>query len=123
MTIRIEELPHIDFSDLSTGERIPPIHPGVHLGELLDELGITPHRLAQCTGMAALQVDDILCGKKPVGAETALRLGLFFNQSPEYWLALQVHFDMDVIKSTLFERLRREVAPLCVEGPCFERIP
>ncbi|MBF0137890.1 MAG: HigA family addiction module antidote protein [Magnetococcales bacterium] len=97
---------------MSTGEKIPPIHPGVHLEELLNELGLSPNQLARNVGVTPTRIQHILLGKKPVSAEMALRFGLFFGQSPEYWLSLQIHYDMSKAKNAMFDKLRQEVIPL-----------
>jgi len=81
-----------------TKERISPVHPGVYLKELLDELTLSQYRLAK--------------GKRPVTAELALRLGRYFGQSPRYWLNLQSRYDMDIAEDTLSDQVERQVQPL-----------
>ena len=62
--------------------RIAPVHPGFYLKELLDELELSQPALAKAIGVPAMRVDHIVKGKRPVTVEVALRLGLFFGQTP-----------------------------------------
>ena len=68
---------------------IAPVHPGIYLKELLDELKISQYRLAQDLGVPAMRINHVVRGKRPVTAERALRLGLYFGQSPRYWMNWQ----------------------------------
>lgn len=112
MTIQMDDIIHLDVADITTGERIPPVHPGEFLKEIMDELSISQYRMAKSVGVSAMQISNIVRGRRPITAEMALRLGLFFNQSSEYWLGLQTHYDMDVAKNSMLDRLRGEITPL-----------
>ena len=91
--------------------RIAPVHPGIYLKELLEELRLSQYRLAQDIGVVAMRVNHVVHGKRPVTAELALRLGRYFGQSPRYWLNLQSRYDMDMAEDELGERVTREVQP------------
>lgn len=78
----------------------------------MDELKMRQHLLAKSLGVSAMRISHILHGRRPITAEMALRLGLFFNQSPEYWLGLQTHYDMDVARHEILDQLRKEIIPL-----------
>ena len=95
-----------------TKHRITPVHPGVYLKELLDELKISQYRLAQDLGVPAMRINHVVHGKRPVTAELALRLGRYFGQSPRYWMNLQSRYDMDIAEDFLSEQVAREVRPL-----------
>ena len=94
-----------------TRSRIAPVHPGIYLRELLEELGLSQYRLAQEIRVPAMRISHVVHGKRPVTAELALRLGQYFRQSPRYWLNLQSRYDMDIAEDTLGERVAREVRP------------
>ena len=66
-----------------------PFHPGIFLQELLEEMNITPYRLAKDTFMPATRVGDILKGRRTVTPDTALRLAKYFGTTAAYWLNLQ----------------------------------
>ena len=93
-------------------KRISPVHPGVYLKELLDELELSQYRLAMGLGVPAMRINHVVNGKRPVTAELALRLGRYCGQSPRYWINLQSRYDMDVAEDALAEKVAREVHPL-----------
>ena len=95
-----------------TKHRIAPVHPGVYLKELLNELKISQYRLARDLGVPAMRINHVVHGKRPVTAELALRLGRYFDQSPRYWLNLQSRYDMYIAEDFLSEQVAREVRPL-----------
>lgn len=71
-----------------------PFHPGIFLQELLEEMSITPYRLAKDTFMPATRVGDILKERRSVTPDTAMRLAKYFGSSPSYWLNLQASYDL-----------------------------
>lgn len=93
-------------------KRIAPKHPGFYLRELLEELGVSQYRLAKDIGVPAMRINHIVKETRPVTAEMAVRLGLFFGQTPRYWLNLQARYDMDCAMDTLGEELKSKIAPL-----------
>ena len=78
-----------------------PIHPGDRLADLLEQLGITPYRLAKATGVPPTRIHDILRGRRSITADTALRLGRAFGQSAEFWLNLQRMYDLAVASASV----------------------
>jgi len=97
-------------------KRITPVHPGIYLKELLDELKISQYRLAKEVGVPAMRINLLVNGKRPITAELALRLGRYFGQNPRYWMNLQSRYDMDVAEDALSKQVAREVRPLAVVG-------
>ena len=79
---------------------IAPIHPGEHLAEILEELGITQYRLARAIGAPPRRINEIVRGNRSVTADTALRIGKALGMTPEYWLNLQRMYDLDVARAT-----------------------
>ena len=93
-------------------KRLPPIHPGeILLEEFLKPLCISQNRLAMDIRVPARRINEIVHGKRRITADTALRLGLFFGNSPQFWLGLQMDYDLDVAEDNLQHRLEREVQP------------
>ena len=77
-------------------ERLPNIHPGEILQEeFLREFNITAYRLAQALRIPQTRVAAILKGKRRITADTALRLGRYFGNSPKFWLGLQDDYDLE----------------------------
>jgi addiction module HigA family antidote len=92
-------------------KHIAPVHPGVYLKELLEELAVSQYRLAKDIGVPAMRINYVVNGKRPVNAELALRLGRYFGQNPRYWLNLQTRYDMDIAEDTLADQVARQVHP------------
>ncbi len=76
-----------------------PIHPGEHLAEMLDELGISQYRLAKAIGVPAIRINDIVHCRRGVTADTALRIGRALRMTPEFWLNLQRMYDLEVARA------------------------
>ena len=66
-----------------------PIHPGEHLTEFLEELGITQCRLAKAIGVPQVHISDIVHCRRSITADTALRIGRALGTTPDFWLNLQ----------------------------------
>ena len=84
-----------------------PIHPGEHLADELEEMGINAVELARRIEVPPNRIYQILSGKRCVSADTALRLGKFFNTGPELWLNLQQKFDLETTRLREEKDLRR----------------
>ena len=76
-----------------------PIHPGEHLAEMLQELGITQYRLAKTIGVPQIRTHDIVHCRRSITADTALRIGQALGTTPDYWLNLQRMYDLDVART------------------------
>ena len=90
-----------------------PIHPGEHLAEFIEELGISQYRLAKTIGVPPIRINAIIKRRRSITADTALRIGRALGTTPEYWLNLQRMYDIDVARSTTDIS---EIEPL-VEAP------
>ena len=78
-----------------------PIHPGEHLAEFLDELGISQYRLAKAIGTSPRRINEIVHGRRSITADTALRLGQALGITPEFWLNLQNLYDLDLARASM----------------------
>lgn len=93
-------------------ERVGPIHPGTILKEeFLEPLGISAYALAKAISVPRNRITEILHGDRAITADTALRLGRFFGMSAEFWLGLQLDYELEVARATLGHRLDDEVVP------------
>jgi len=94
-------------------KKLPSIHPGeILIEEFLKPMGISQYRLAKDISVPPRRINEIVHGKRSISADTALRLGRFFGISPQFWLNLQTHFDLEVTEDLLAERLETEVQVL-----------
>lgn len=77
-------------------ERLNNIHPGEVLQEeFLHPLQISAYRLSKDIGIPQTRVSEIIKGRRRITADTALRLGRYFGNSPKFWLGLQDDYDIE----------------------------
>ena len=76
------------------------IHPGEHLAEILDELGISQYRLAKTIGVPPIRINEIVHCRRSITADTALRIGQALGMTPEFWLNLQRMYDLDLARAS-----------------------
>jgi len=91
-------------------ERLAPIHPGeVLLEEFLKPMALSQNRLALDMRVPARRINEIVQGKRRITSDTALRLARYFDMSPQFWLGLQMDYDLDVAEDELADQINREV--------------
>ncbi len=114
MPIKREDIDNrqIDFSDVATGRRLPPVHPGEILHDaFLEPMSLSVYKLASAIKVPRSRANDIVRGRRAITTDTALRLGRYLGTSPEFWLNLQARHDLDVADRTLREKIEKEVKP------------
>lgn len=90
-----------------------PIHPGeILLQEFLQPMGISQYRLAKDIGVSPMRISKIVRGERSITADTALRLARYFGMSVQFWIGIQNHYDVEVAKMALADRLEKEVRVL-----------
>jgi len=77
-------------------------------------MNLSQNRLAIDIGVDGRRINEIVLGKRAITADTALRLGRFFGNSPQFWVGLQTQYDLDIAEDQLGKRLDREVRPLAM---------
>lgn len=108
MTINIEELTYMDFSDVSDGTRLAPIHPGeILLEEFLKPLDISQYRLAKDIGVQQRRIGEIIAGTRAITIDTGLRLSRYFGMSDGFWSGLQLNYDTEMAKYKLAPELEK----------------
>ena len=91
-------------------KRLDPVHPGeILLEEFLRPMDLSQNQLARDIGVPPRRINEIVLGKRRVTADTALRLAKYFNMSAEFWLGLQMDYELDVEVDRLGDRLKSEV--------------
>ena len=83
------------------------IHPGVVLGDELEELEITPTELARQINVPPNRISQIIAGRRGITGDTALRLGHWFGTDPQFWLNLQAQFDLVTAARKTGKTIRR----------------
>ncbi|MFO1195781.1 MAG: HigA family addiction module antitoxin [Burkholderiaceae bacterium] len=86
------------------------IHPGeILLEDFLKPMSISARQLAADIDVSPSRISDLVNGKRPITADTALRLGLFFGMEPRFWLNLQSEYDMRVAERALGAKIARRI--------------
>jgi addiction module HigA family antidote len=80
---------------------LPAIHPGEFLNETLSELNLSQAEFSRAIGVSAMRISHVIKGTCPVTAELALLFGKALAQSPQYWLNLQVSYDLKMAENSL----------------------
>ena len=92
-------------------EKIKPIRPGeILLEEFLKPMELSQNQIANDIGVPPRRINEIVHGKRRITADTALRLAHYFKMSPQFWLGLQMDYDLDIEEDKLSMRLKKEVS-------------
>jgi len=95
---------------LKMSKKIPPIHPGeILFEEFLKPMGISQNRLAIDIRVPARRINEIVLKKRRITTDTALRLAKFFKMSPQFWLGLQMDYDLDIADDLFSDKIQKEV--------------
>lgn len=91
-------------------QKLNPIHPGEVLQEeFLKPFGLSENQLAQTIHVPVEQINRLIQGQFSVTADLALRLARYFDMSPQFWLGLQMDYDLDVAEDRLKKKIAAEV--------------
>jgi len=86
-------MPQDEFAPVSPGEMLKE--------EFLAEYGLSQSRLAKAIGISPNRIAEIVNNRRRITADTALRLALYFGNSPEFWMNLQTHYDVKMARRNL----------------------
>ena len=78
-------------------------------------LGLSASAVALAIRVPTTRITEILNGRRGITADTALRLGRLFRMTPQFWLGLQIDYDLDVAMDQLEGKLNRDVHPLPID--------
>ena len=91
-------------------KRLQEIHPGeILLEEFMKPMTITARRLSADIDVSASRISEIVNGQRPITADTALRLGIYFSMDPRFWLNLQAEYDMRVVTRELKKKIQARI--------------
>jgi addiction module HigA family antidote len=91
-------------------KKLTPIPPGeILLEEFMKPMNISINALARDIHVPPNRVSEIVNAKRGITADTALRLGLYFNVSPELWMGLQSDYDLRVAQRDVLPSIRRNI--------------
>ena len=93
-------------------QKMDPTHPGeVLLEEFIKPLNLSQYRVAKSTNVPPRRINEIIHGQRDISADTALRLGKYFGNSPQFWMNLQTWYDLEIEKDKILDRLNKEIHP------------
>ncbi len=96
-------------------KKIPPVHPGeILFEEFLKPMNISQNKIGRDLGVSPRRINEIVHCKRSITADTALRLAVYFGNSPSFWLGLQMDYDLDVAEDALSARIKKEVQQIAV---------
>jgi addiction module HigA family antidote len=91
-------------------EVLAAIHPGEILREeFMVPLGLSSNALAKLLGVTAARINEIAKERRGITADTALRLARYFKTTPEFWMNLQNHYELETTRRAIGEKIEREV--------------
>ncbi|MEK7677107.1 MAG: HigA family addiction module antitoxin [Verrucomicrobiota bacterium] len=89
-----------------------PVHPGeILLADFLKPLGISQYRLAKDLHVPLRRINEVVLGRRGVSADTALRLARYFKTTPQFWLNLQSHYELDTARLTTESTITKTIQP------------
>ena len=90
--------------------KIDPIHPGeILMEEFLKPMNLSQNRIALDMRVPARRINEIVLGKRKITADTALRLARYFGTSAQFWLGLQMDYDLDITEDQVGKKIEKEV--------------
>jgi addiction module HigA family antidote len=90
--------------------KIAPIHPGeILLEEFLKPMHLSQNKIALAIRVPARRINEIVLGKRRISADTALRLAKYFGNSAQFWLGLQMDYDLDITADQIGDIINKEV--------------
>ena len=98
-------------------KELAPVHPGEILQkEFLEPMGTSQNKLALALHVPARRINEIVLGKRGITADTALRLARYFGMSPQFWLGLQMDYELDQAEDAIEQRIEIEIQPMSAAG-------
>ncbi len=82
-------------------------HPGEVLAQQLEAVGVSPTELARQLGVPANRITQIINGKRGITGDSALRLAHWFGNQPEFWMSLQVRYDLEIASTEAGGAIKR----------------
>jgi addiction module HigA family antidote len=89
-----------------------PIHPGeIIKEEYLEPLGMSANALAVALRIPAPRINDVIRQKRGISIDTALRLARYFNTTAQFWMNLQISYDLKIARQKMI-KIEEEIIPL-----------
>lgn len=89
------------------------IHPGeILLEDFMKPMGISARKLSADIDVSPSRISDLVRGQRPITADTALRLGIYFSMEPRFWINLQAEYDMRMVARELQDKITPRIRVL-----------
>lgn len=96
--------------------KLKPVHPGEILREeFLEPLGLSMNKLAIELRVPVTRIAEIVHQRRGITPDTALRLARYFGTTPQFWMNLQTHYDLEFAADKQMKRICRDIRPLSGE--------
>jgi antitoxin HigA-1 len=93
-------------------KKLKPVHPGEHLREdFLKPYRLSMNKLAMDLRVPVTRIADIVAERRGITSDTALRLARYFKTSPEFWMNMQVRYELDLAEDEKRSEIERDVRP------------
>src|ERR1035438_3138624 len=110
--------PALEGAELDEGAQMPPLHPGEMLREeFMKPLGLSSNALAIELRVPVTRISEIVRERRGITADTALRLARYFSMSPEFWMRLQMDFDLESAVDAEETAIREAIRPRPQQTP------
>jgi len=97
---------------LKEGAQMPALHPGEMLREeFMKPLGLSANALAIALRVPVTRISEIVRERRGITADTALRLARYFNMTPEFWMRLQMDYDLESASAVQQAAVHQEIRP------------
>ena len=92
--------------------RPPPLHPGEMLREeFMIPYGLSAHALAMALRVPSTRISEIIAERRGITADTASRLALYFDMTPDFWMNLQGSYELSLVAHKAYKEIKKEVVP------------
>ncbi len=90
--------------------KIEPIHPGEILKlEFMEAFNLSQNALAKAIKVHPRRINEIVNEKRGISADTALRLSKYFGTTAEFWMNLQLKYELEITKDKVFDKIDAEI--------------
>ncbi len=97
---------------MAKARTMPPVHPGEILAEeFMAPLGLSQNALARALDVSPGRVGEICNGRRGITGDTALRLARYFGSTPDFWMNLQAHYDLETARDAAGPEIKAKVRP------------
>jgi addiction module HigA family antidote len=85
--------------------------------EFMEPLGLSQNKVARDIDLPVTRISDIIHDRRGITADSALRLGVYFGTTPEFWLNLQTRYELKVSRRDVLPQIEKSVRPFVPECP------